>query len=135
MRNRKLRIEFAVNHLKKDQSWWNDVIFLDESKYNLCESDGRVMVWRKPNTELRPQNLKPTVKPGGEHVMMWSCISLKSVGNLEFIQGAIQKLQDFIKKTKNWCSFANILLVAFEIVPFALNTTICTISKIIDWLF
>ena len=31
------------------------------------------------------------------------------------IQGAIQKFQDFIKKTKNWFSYANILL-AFEIV-------------------
>ena len=29
MRNRKLRREFAVNHIKKDESWWNDVIFLD----------------------------------------------------------------------------------------------------------
>ena len=47
------------------------------------------------------------------------------------IQGGIQKVQDFIKK-KNFFSFANILLVAFEIVPFALNTTICTIKKIIE---
>ena len=44
----------------------------------------------------------------------------------------IQKFQDFIKKTKNWFSFANILLVAFE---YALNTTICTIKKIIELLF
>ena len=62
------RIEFAVNHLKKDDSWWNDVIFLDGSKFNLFGSDG-------PNTELRHQNLKPTVKHGGEHVMVWGCIS------------------------------------------------------------
>ena len=37
-----------------------------------------------------------------------------------------------LKKTKNWFSFANILLGTFEIVPFALNTTICTIKKIIE---
>ena len=40
MRNLKLRIEFAVNHFKKDESWWNYVIFLDESKFNLFGSDG-----------------------------------------------------------------------------------------------
>ena len=40
------------------------------------------------------------------------------------LQGVIQKFQDFIKKTKNWFSFANILLVTFKIVPFALNATI-----------
>ena len=62
MRYRKLRIKFAVNHLKKTESGWNDVIFQDESKFNLYGSDGRVMVLRKPNTELRPQNLKPAVK-------------------------------------------------------------------------
>ena len=69
MWNRKLRIEFAVNHLKKDESWWNDVIFLDETKFNLFGTDGRVMVWRKPNTVLRPQSLKPTVKHGTD--MLW----------------------------------------------------------------
>ena len=46
------------------------------------------------------------------------------------LQGEIQKFQDFIRK--NWFSFANILVVAFEIVPFALNTRICTIKKIIE---
>ena len=42
------------------------------------------------------------------------------------------KVAGLYKKTKNWFSFANILLVAFEVVPFALNTTICTIKKIIE---
>ena len=72
MRYRKLRIEFASNHLKKDENWWNDVIFLDVSKFNLFGSYARVMVWCRPNTELRPQNLKPTVKHVGGHVMVWA---------------------------------------------------------------
>ena len=57
MRNRKQRIEFALNHLKKEESWRNDVISLDESKFNLFGSDGREMLWRKPKTDLSPQNL------------------------------------------------------------------------------
>ena len=52
-----------------------------------------------------------------------------------YLQGRIQNFQNFIKKTKNLFSFANILLVSFEIVPFTLNTTICTIKNIIEWLF
>ena len=63
------------------------MIFLDESKINLFGSDERVIVWRKPRTELRPQNLKSTVKHDGGHVMVWGCISFKSVGNLVFIDG------------------------------------------------
>ena len=35
-----LRIEFSVNHLKKDESWCNDLIFLVESKINLFEMEG-----------------------------------------------------------------------------------------------
>ena len=102
MRNRKLRIEFAVHHLTKDESWWNDVIFLDESKFNLFGTDWRVMyVGRKPNTELRPQNFKPTVKHGGGHVMVWGCISFKSVGNLVFIDGIINRMNSYLKILKN----------------------------------
>ena len=53
-----------------------------------------------------------------------------------YLQGATEKFQNFIKKkTKNFFSFANILLVAFEKFPFALNPTICTIKKIIEWFF
>ena len=48
MRNQKLRRKFAINHLKKDESWWNDVIFRDESKFG---NDGRV--------DGRSQNVKP----------------------------------------------------------------------------
>ena len=91
MSNRTLRIKFAVNRLKKDQSWWNDVMFPYESKFNLFGSDGRLMVWRKPNTELRPQNLKPTVKHGGGHIMVWGCISSKSVRYLEIIDGIMNQ--------------------------------------------
>ena len=55
-----------------------------------------------------------------------------SMHMVDALQGAIQKFHSFIKKNKNWFSFANILLVAFEIIPFALNTMICMIKKIIE---
>jgi len=90
-RNRKLRENFAKEYAKKDQSWWDDVIFLDESKFNLFGSDGKTMVWRKPNTELQKQHLRPTVKHGGGSVMIWGCISSKGVGNLVFIDGIMNQ--------------------------------------------
>ena len=105
MRNRKFRIESAVYHLKKDESWWNVVIFRDESKFNLFGSDERVMVWCKPNTELKPQNLKPTVKHGGGNVMVWGGISSKSVGKFLFIDGIMKQhsylkiLNDYLKQS------------------------------------
>ena len=54
------------------------------------------MVWRKPNTELDRKHLRPTVKHGRGHVMVWGCISTKGVGNLVFINGNMN--QDYYLK-------------------------------------
>ncbi|GFV61025.1 transposable element Tcb1 transposase [Trichonephila clavipes] len=48
---------------------WNEVIFSDESKFNIFGSDGRRMVSRKPNTSHHPKHTIPTVKHGGGSVM------------------------------------------------------------------
>ncbi|GFV25409.1 transposable element Tcb2 transposase [Trichonephila clavipes] len=53
------------------QQFWNEVIFSDESKFNIFGSDGRRMVWRKPNTSHHPKHTTPTVKHGGGTVMVW----------------------------------------------------------------
>jgi len=50
-RIQKLRENFAKEYAKKDQSWCDDVIFLDESKLNLFGSDGKTTV--KPNSKTR----------------------------------------------------------------------------------
>jgi len=94
-RNRKLRGNFSKEYAKEDQSWWDDVIFLDESKFNLFGSDSKTMVWRKPNTELRDQNLRQRVKHGGGSVMILGCISTKGVKNLVFIDGIMKRDQYF----------------------------------------
>ncbi|GFY03366.1 transposable element Tc1 transposase [Trichonephila clavipes] len=51
------------------QQFWNEVIFSDESKFNIFGSDGRRMVSRKPNTSHHPKHTIPTVKHGGGSVM------------------------------------------------------------------
>lgn len=85
-RNRKSRVQFAKEHVTKDETFWNSVIFADESKFNLFGSDGKSYVWRKPNAELEPKNLRGTIKHGGGHVMVWGCMSSAGVGNLVFIE-------------------------------------------------
>ncbi|GFW61065.1 uncharacterized protein TNCV_4872751 [Trichonephila clavipes] len=63
-----LAIGFCRNeHILKPQQFWNEVIFSDESKFNIFGSDGRRMVRRKPNTS---HHTIPTVKHGGESVMV-----------------------------------------------------------------
>lgn len=66
-----------------DEEFWKNVLFCDESKFNIFGSDGRSYVLQTPNTELH--NLRPTVKHGGNSVMVWGAMSVAGVGNLHFI--------------------------------------------------
>jgi hypothetical protein len=69
--------------------FWQNVIFCDESKFNVFGSDGKKFVWRRPNTELHQKNLQATVKHGGGHVMIWGCMAYYGVGNIAFIDGTM----------------------------------------------
>lgn len=90
-RNRKKRLEFAKMYVNKETSFWDDVIFSDESKYNIFGSDGRHRLWRKPGDELNPKNTCKTVKHGGGSVMVWGCMSSAGVGNLVIIDDIMNK--------------------------------------------
>ncbi|GFV57606.1 transposable element Tc1 transposase [Trichonephila clavipes] len=86
-RNRLKRLEFAKEYINKPIDFWKNVIFSDESKFNIFKSDGRKLVWRKPCTAFHTKNVLPTVKHGGGSVMIWGCMASKGVGNLCFIDG------------------------------------------------
>ncbi|GFV05104.1 transposable element Tc1 transposase [Trichonephila clavipes] len=89
-RNRVKRLKFAKEHILKPQQFWNEVIFSDESNFNIYGSDGRRMVWRKPNTSYHPKHTTPTVKHGGGSVMVWG--AALGVGKLVFIDGIMHKM-------------------------------------------
>ncbi|GFY04326.1 HTH_Tnp_Tc3_2 domain-containing protein [Trichonephila clavipes] len=55
-KNRVKRLKFAKEHLLKPQQFWNEVLFSHESKFNIFGTDGRRMVWCKPNTSHHPKH-------------------------------------------------------------------------------
>ncbi|GBN90892.1 Transposable element Tc1 transposase [Araneus ventricosus] len=75
--------------LNKAETYWNNVLFADESKFNIFGSDRRIMVWRRKNEELNPKNLVGTVKYSCGGVLMWGCMSASGLGNLGFFDGII----------------------------------------------
>jgi len=85
--HRKKRLEWA----KKYKNWtvedWRKVIWSDESKFLIFNSDGRQYCWKKPTEPLKDQHVIPTVKFGGGGVMVWSCFTTNGVGNLVNIEG------------------------------------------------
>lgn len=80
------RIECSKKFISLSEDRIKNIIFLDESKFNLFYSDGKRSVWRKPGTGLSCKNLTPTVKHGGGSIMVWGCFSYYGVGNLVFIE-------------------------------------------------
>ena len=85
--NRGKRLEYAKTYREKPLGYWDNVLWTDESKFNLLESDGKVIVWRTPKEELGPKCIVLTVKCGGGNVKCSGCFSSCDVKNLVFIDG------------------------------------------------
>lgn len=81
------RKEFAKQYKDQPLEFWKNVIFSDESKFELMNNKRREFVWRKPGEAYKLKNLKPSVKHGGGSIMVWGCFSYHGVGKLVFIDG------------------------------------------------
>lgn len=95
-KNKRLRLEYANKHQNESISFWNNVLFSDESKFEIFGKKKPVKIWRSKNEAFAERNLIPTVKHGGGSVMVWGCMSASGVGNLVFIEGTMKK-EDYLK--------------------------------------
>lgn len=85
LKNRKARLEFAKQHLKKPSQFWNNILWTDETKINLYQSDGKRRVWRRKGTAHDPKHTTSSVKHDGGSVMAWACMAANGTGSLVFI--------------------------------------------------
>lgn len=88
-KNIRARLKFAREHLEKDQNFWNNVLWTDESKVELFGHSKSRHVWRKTKTAFENKNLIPTVKHGGGNVMVWGCFSAAGPGQLTIIESTM----------------------------------------------
>ena len=93
--NAKRRYDFALQYVQQPIEFWMDVIWSDESKFELLSSGKRKYTWRKSVEEFKLKQLQPTVKHGGGSLMIWGCFSYHGVGKLKFIKG-IMKGVDYV---------------------------------------
>ncbi len=84
--HKKARKQFAEDKQSKDMNYLKYVLWSDETNINLFDSDGVKRVWRQPGEEYKDKCVLPTVKHGGESVMVWGCMS---AGELQFIEGTM----------------------------------------------
>lgn len=90
-RNRKARIAFAKRHLNWTKEQWKKVLFSDESRFKLFNSDGRHFVWRPKGQRFNPKYTLKTVKHSGGSVMVWGSFHARGIGPLVRIDGIMDR--------------------------------------------
>lgn len=86
--NRIKRLKWSRERVKWGEEW-NAVIWSDESRFLLFESDGQHWVWRRPHEKYDVDCLVPTVKSNSEGVMIWGCFVKNKLGPLVVVEGSI----------------------------------------------
>jgi transposase len=78
-KHKKSRLDWAKKHESWTSEEWKNVIWSDESKFNLLNSDGKEYYWTNRPAEITEDSIKPTLKFGGGGVMVWCCITWKGI--------------------------------------------------------
>ena len=82
LKNWKKRLAYYNKHKSWRLKQWKNVIFINESKFNLITNDGRVAIWRQKGERFLPSCTRKTIQGGGGNVMFCGCISYKDKGPL-----------------------------------------------------
>ncbi|CAB4392281.1 unnamed protein product [Rhizophagus irregularis] len=85
-KQRKDRLRWSKDK-KNWQEEWKQVVWSDESRFALFESDGRVRVWRRAGDAYNKDCIQLTVKFGGGSVMFWGCFGWHGVRPLIVVEG------------------------------------------------
>ncbi|GFV74635.1 transposable element Tcb2 transposase [Trichonephila clavipes] len=81
-----------MKYKNKPIDFWTEVIFSDESKFEIFTPPSIQKIWRKNKTALEPKNVLPTLKHGGGNVMLWECVAHNGAGSLAFIDNKMNAL-------------------------------------------
>ena len=90
---RQRRVQWAYQHRGWTQRMWNQVLFSDESRFCLSNSDGRVRVYRRNGERFTDAAVVQHDRWGGPSVMVWAGITSHYRTELFRIQGNLTGLR------------------------------------------
>ena len=72
--HRRCRLVFSRNHVQFGRQHLRNILWTDESKFNLVFNDGRRRVWRQTNERFRDCCVAKHDRFGGGSVLIWAGI-------------------------------------------------------------
>ena len=81
-----------LNWAKTKKDWiteWENIIWSDESKFEVFGGDGKKYIWRNSQEKYNPECLVPTFKSKRQSVMVWDCFTKNKLGPLIQVSGSI----------------------------------------------
>ena len=90
-RHKKARLEFAKNYMRKQKSFWENVMWTDETKVELFGKAHYCTGYRKWNEAFKEKNTVSMVQNGGGSQMFWGCFAASGAGCLDCVHQWNQK--------------------------------------------
>ena len=84
------RLQWCQTRRQWNLASWRKVQWSDESRFLLHVTDGRLRVWRQPNTAYAEGNIVETVPFGESSVMVWGCVSYDCNLDLITVRGNLK---------------------------------------------
>lgn len=91
------RLAFAKEHRHWTEDDWKNVIWTDESSFELGKTSRQIRVWRKPHEAYASKCLAPTFKSGRSSVMVWGAFSGFDKSPLVLMPEGERTAKDFIR--------------------------------------
>jgi hypothetical protein len=71
-KNKKKRLQWAHDYQHRTTGEWKNIAWSDESRFLLCQADGRVRIWHEQHVPMTPSYLVSTVHPGSVGLLMYN---------------------------------------------------------------
>lgn len=89
---KKKRLKFSQDHKNWTADQWCEIIWSDESKFEVTIGDVRKKVIRNKDEAFHTDCIKRKVKFPGS-VMIWGCMSAQGLGHLHFVEGTVNAVK------------------------------------------